>query len=358
MLLLAMGIFLFQISGYYPHVTEKIYSSYIYKLIGHGISSMTGFLPFSLAEVAIVGAVIFTFGYFFANTLKLFGPGERDATLKRLIINLFTAAGIIYFSFQILWGINYNRVELLELLGLEAKASTTEELYGLCEDLLSRANELRKSLDEDENGVMKLPYGKLSALDMAYKGFERASHRYPHLEGKYGKPKRIILSEPMCYTGITGFFFPFTGEANINMAIPEPLFAFTVTNEMAHQRGFAREEEANFIAYVTCVHHPDEYFQYAGTLSALIYSMNALGKVDEAKYRQLADSYDEGVARDLRFQREFWSRYSGTVQKTSDRINDTYLKSQNQSKGVASYGAMVDLLIAEYRQNISQGLTF
>jgi len=351
---LLIGIWLFMISASFPYITEKIYSSFIYKIISRNLSKISGLFPFSLAEIAIVFLVLFIIIYAFRFIFCLIR--RRDIKqIKKLFLNIVTAAGIIYFAFQMLWGLNYNRVRLDETLKLDTTTPTQQELVSLCEHLIEKANNLRKDLNENkDNNIMKLPYEKAEALKIAYKGFKKASLYYPNLDEKYGRPKGIVLSRLMCYTGITGFFFPFTGEANVNMHVPDPFFPFVIAHEMAHQIGFAREDEANFIAYIACINHPDIYFKYSGTLSALNYTMGALRKVDNIKHGELLATYSEGVARDIQYNNEFWNRYSGPVEKISDRINDTYLKTQNQKSGVKSYGAVVDLLIAEHRKNIKK----
>ncbi len=197
---------------------------------------------------------------------------------------------------------------------------------------------------------MELPYNKKYILKTAHLGYDKASLQYTKLKGNYGTPKAILLSTPMCYTGITGFYFPFTNEANINMSEPDSFLPFTTTHEMAHQIGFAKEDEANYIAYIACINHPDINFQYSGTLSALSYSFNALRKSDAEKYKELILTCSTGVINDLKYNQDFWKKYSGPVEKIDDKINDTYLKSQNQQSGTKSYGAMVDLLLAEYRK--------
>ena len=84
----------------------------------------------------------------------------------------------------------------------------------------------------------------------------------------------------MSYTNITGIYSPFTAEANVNVSVPKSTLLFTTMHEMAHQRGFASENEANFIAYLTCIAHPDVDFQYSGYLNALNYVNRALALVD------------------------------------------------------------------------------
>lgn len=353
--LIPAGIFMFVISGYYPHITENVYSSFIYKILGQTISSLTGLFPFSLAELVIILSAAFLIGYILKTLLSLTNRKEKGKILKMFVLNLLAAAGIIYFSFLILWGFNYNRIKLYEIYNLNIEAPTQQELNALCEDLIRRANSLRIDLDENSLGVLELPYDKTYALKIAYKGFENASLHYHNLDGKYRAPKGVRLSKVMCYMGITGFIFPFTCEANVNMAIPDPFFPCTVTHEMAHQRGFAREDEANFIAYITCVNHPDLYFQYSGTLMALDYSMSALYNNDKSKYDELVSYFSRAVTNDLNFNKEFWARYSGPIEKASNKINDTYLKAHRQKAGIKSYGEVVDLLIAEYRTIVACG---
>lgn len=41
-------------------------------------------------------------------------------------------------------------------------------------------------------------------------------------------------------------------------------------------------------------------------------------------------------------------RYDSPLQEVSDRINDTYLKTFDVENGIASYGEVVDYLIAWY----------
>lgn len=350
MLFLIIGVLLFIASSHFPYITERIYSSFIYKKIIRSLSLITSPLPFSLAEMLIVLSVIIAIAYIIRFGTCL-AKTKETKNLKVLFQNIVTLVGIIYLTFQLLWGLNYNRLMISEILDLNTRTPTQQELIGLCEDLIAKANRLRRDLNEDESNIMKLPYGKDGALRIAYMGFERVSSFYPDFEGRYGRPKGIVLSEYMSCTGITGFFFPFTGEANVNMHIPDSSLPFVIAHEMAHQLGFAREDEANFIAYIACINHPDIYFQYSGTLSALGYSMSALRKVDHVKHNDLLAAYSEAVRRDLQYNNKFWARYSGPIERASNKINDTYLKSQNQKTGVKSYGAMVDLLIAERRKN-------
>ena len=350
-LLLPLGILLTQVSRSFPNITEEFYSSFFYEIIANILSAITGSLPFSLAELMLLSFVVFVLWYILKTILDLYkSKNKKLKILKNFLLNILAAGGLIYFSFQLLWGFNYQRLTLDKIFQLPVRKSSSNELYELCQRLIKTSNILRERIDEDQFGVMELPYDRNHILKTAQLGYDKASLQYAKLKGNYGTPKGLLLSTPMCYTGITGFYFPFTNEANVNMAEPVSFLPFTTAHEMAHQRGFAKEDEANFIAYIACINHPDINFKYSGTLSALSYSLNALGRSDNDAYKILFSTCSNGVINDLRYNQEFWKKYSGPIEKVQDKINDTYLKSQSQKSGTKSYGAMVDLLLAQHRQ--------
>ncbi|HEY8804988.1 MAG TPA: DUF3810 domain-containing protein, partial [Clostridium sp.] len=321
-----------------------------YKIIANVLSAITGFLPFSLAELIIISFAVFALWYILKTILTLYKcSNKRLKVLKNFVLNIIAASGLIYFSFQLLWGFNYQRLTIDKTFQLNVRKSSSNELSLLCQSLVNSSNTLRKNINENQYGVMKIPYTKKHLLYIAHLGYDKASLKYTKLKGSYGTPKAILLSSPMCYTGITGFYFPFTNEANVNMTEPDSFLPFTVVHEMAHQIGFAKENEANYLAYIACINHPDINFQYSGTLAALSYSFNALWKSDPRKYKKLILTCSKGVLTDLKYNQKFWKGYSGPIEKMGDKINDTYLKSQNQQSGTKSYGEMVDLLLADYR---------
>jgi hypothetical protein len=273
--------------------------------------------------------------------------------LKNFSINVLCIASIIYSLFLVLWGFNYNRATFGEIASLEVRPSSTDELYELCEALIKDTNDLREKIYENDLGVMEFKEGYKEIFQLAPLAYKNLSKEYTTLSGNYGNPKNILLSEKMCYTGITGVYFPFTGEANVNVATTDILLPATVLHEMAHQRGIAREDEANFVAYVACLNHPDDRFKYSGDVLALINSMNALRKVDYEKFKVLRETYSQGLLRDLQYISNFWQQYEGKTEEVWTKVNDSYLKSNGQDAGVKSYGNMVDLLLALKRKQLS-----
>ena len=358
LLLFPLSILINTISSRYPYFIEKYYSISINKFIVAILSNISGIFPFSLYEltiylivISIVSFIIYTIYIIISN------PSKLKVFIKNSLLNILSIISITYFLFVILWGLNYNRVPLettlIESYNLKYNKSisnidkTKESLANLYEFLIENANEARK-LVKSSDGVMKANTDYRGIINRAYLGYENILDFLPNLSGNYSNAKYVISSKLMCYTGITGIYFPFTGEANVNIAIPDIYIPSTTLHEMAHQRGYASEDEANFIAYLASINHPDIDFKYSGYILALNHTANALYSVDYDTYFTLSKNISEDVLDDLRNNRDFWDKYEGKIDDISNEINNTYLKANGVSEGVKSYGKMVDLLLTYY----------
>jgi hypothetical protein len=180
-------------------------------------------------------------------------------------------------------------------------------------------------------------------------GLRLASRQLRPLEGPRARPKPALSSPVLSRLGISGIFVPFTGEAHVNTTLPDVDVPFAASHELAHQRGLAREEEANYAAAVACRLHPAPEFRYSGALLSSLYVQAALAGVARAQAEALEARRSPAVRRDQEALAEWSRRYRSRLTDVSHRVNDTYLRSQGQALGVRSYGAMVDLLLAEKR---------
>ena len=183
----------------------------------------------------------------------------------------------------------------------------------------------------------------------AQEAFEALSEEYPLVTGGYGKPKPVLLSRLMSWCNITGVFFPFTFEANVNNDIPDYSIPSTMCHELSHLRGFMREDEANFIGYLACCRSDNPELQYSGLMLAFIHANNALYSADAATASAIYAELCEGTQRDLAANSAYWKQFEGPVAEISSSVNNAYLQANGQEEGVRSYGRMVDLLLAEQR---------
>lgn len=335
------------------YFAEQIYAKHIYKIISQLISTITGILPFSLAEILVIAAPVAALILLVNFIIKMIiNKNNRSERLAKGILNLLCTASIILFLFILLAGLNYYRYPFSTYSRLEIQDSSVEELYALTDSLAVTANELRAQVPAtDENGVFQLSMSQYELAGMAAKAYRALAEDYPVLGGHYGNPKPVLFSEFMSSTEITGIFFPFTMEANVNTDVPDYTIPYTMLHELAHLRGFMREDEANFLAYLAGMKSDQVELKYSSTTAALVNAGNALYDQNPDLYWQIFDQLSEGVRKDLKANSVYWQKYENTVISTvSNHINDTYLKVNNQSDGVKSYGRMLDLLLAKYRQ--------
>lgn len=350
-LLVPIAIALINIASLSPYLVEKIYSRGFYKYISQILSLMAGWAPFSLIEFVIIAFILFLIVIIVRGIVKLVKASSgRGGMVLDYILNGLAFVSILYFIFVITFDLNYQRLPFSQIAGLDVHPATVSELYNVCGSLAEHANSLRLKVKEDSGGVMKLSDSLADTFRNTSKGYSIAAGIYPELGGAYSSPKGVVLSRALTLAGFQGIHSPLTQEANVNTEISDCMVPSTACHEMAHQRGFAREDEANFIAWLTCSKNPDADFQYSGELLALIYSMNALYDADREKFNQIYKEYNPGIVRDLSADRRFWQRFEGPVESISSTLNDSYLKANKQADGVKSYGRMVDLLIAQYRK--------
>ena len=335
-----------------PWFAEEVFAKRIYKWISVGYSWITSIVPISIAEFICILCPI-VIGFFLIRFLVRLMKGKNDRLniIARFFMNVACTVSVLLFLYTILCGVNYHRYSFTYYSGLTVRDSSVEELYELCMSLAEQANSLREQVPEtDEEGVFQLTTTKRETAKKTRAAMENLSQQYPILSGWSAIPKSVLLSKYMSYTEITGIFFPFTMEANVNTDISAFSIPYTMCHELSHLRGFMREDEANFLAYLACTEYDDVEFQYSGTMLALIHAGNALYKQDYLRYNELREAYSEAVIRDLVANNEYWSKFEDTVISTvSNQVNDTYLKANNQTDGVQSYGRMVDLLLALWR---------
>ncbi|MDR3085481.1 MAG: DUF3810 domain-containing protein, partial [Christensenellaceae bacterium] len=258
---------------------------------------------------------------------------------------LIAALSGLYAAFTLLWGLNYYRLPYASIAGLDARQSSAGELQELYLELSAQANSLRLSLSRSGAQALAMP-GRAAVLGFVPRAYDASAAGAPWLQGTYGAPKAALLSYPLAKLQISGIFSPFTLEAHVNRYESPLLLPATACHEAAHQRGFAREDEANFIAYFVCVRSGEPYFAYSGTLLALMHAGSALAGANPAAYANLRAGLSSGVNADLAAYSKNWAPFEGKAAEIHERVNDAYLRANGQSEGVRSYGRMVDLLLA------------
>ncbi len=338
-------------------VAEHVFARGIFAALSWGMAHITSLIPFSLMEFGITVlpfALLFLLVRFIIRLVRK--REDRAFRLAKAFINLGCVVSIAAFLLLIGCSINYYRYPVSRYLELTVEPASKEELYGLVRALAAETSRVRDGLEqkglEDENGVFLLSVSERELGQEAVTAFGRLAETYPIFRGYYPQPKHIFFSRTMSRTELTGIFCPFTMEANVNTDVPDYSLGSTMCHELAHLKGFIREDEANYIAFLACMASDSDELRYSGLMEALVLAGNALYRKDADLYFEARRLYSEGVSRDLQANSEYWKQFENTViSNTAEKLNDTYLKANNQEDGVQSYGRMVDLLLAQYRRD-------
>lgn len=326
------------------------YSRHILRYTAYIFNNITGIFPFSLIELLIILLIPASIIYIIISIIKIKKSKNPKTTVGLVISIPLCFLSTMLFLFVTNYGISYYRYTFAQVYGLEVRNSTSDELTELCIYLAENANSTRKLLPT-ENGEMALSISLDDTIKEAKKSYDNISEQYFTLYSGYSTCKKVIFSEVMSHTNTLGVFSPFTFEANINVNINPSTIPFTICHELSHLRGYAREDEANFIAYIVCKNSDSIDFQYSAYIYSLRMSLNKLYSADKEKYNYVYSILSDDVKNDLIAYNSYWSQYKNTVSQISHKVNNIYLQINSQKDGEQSYGRMVDLLLAEYRSN-------
>ncbi len=330
----------------YEHVTHP-YHLFMSKLCSH--------FAFSAAELVYAAAILGLAAYLLWCVYRLIRFPEKLWQLYRLVLTLAMAGAIFWAGLNVMWTPCYYAPGFAEQSGVDDGPLELEELETVTRWFAALASEYADEVPRDENGACTTD--RDSVLDRAAGVFEGAAELYPFLDGEALRPKPIHFSRIMSYLDFTGFFFPMTGEANLNMDSPVFLLPSTSQHEIAHQRGVAMEQECNFVAVLSCLESEYADFRYAGAALAYIYLGNALAGADYEAYTEIYYSLSDTVRADFKAQSAYWDEFrDSAAQKASNTVYDSFLKSNGQELGMQSYGACVNLLVHYYIDEAREAL--
>lgn len=331
------------------------YSTSVYPFFVGTVGRVSSILPFSLCEILLYAVIILAaVGVTFTVIHFVKGKGRRKNLMMRVLAVIVCFAVSVFMVFTLFCGINYSRTPFSAVSGFTVETYTAQELADLCVYILKNANDAAQKIETDETLTVRLD-GKINLSKECKEAMDLLGEKYNSLSGFYPNAKAVIASEGMSYMKILGMYTPFTIEANYNANAPDFAKPFTVCHELSHLKGFMREDEANFIAYLACTGSENVYLQYAGWVYALIYAANALYSAAGADiYNELMSYADEKIIAELKANSDYWKQYETPVATVATSVNDTYLKSQGQSDGKKSYGRFVDLMISYRKQSNNQ----
>ncbi len=331
-----------------PQLTENLHTGGIFYILSWPLLRISSLVPFSLTEVLVVVVLPLTIVFLAVRAIFKIIKNRQDR-LKRFFNGLNRVAWVLtifLLVFMLMHGFNYSRLPAAEIFNLPVQDRPADDLAATANWLTKEAALLRENLSEDEHGVFVLSGSIKETMLDVNAAYDAAEVDWPVLRGHSIRPKGVLLSHYWSYTGITGVYNPFLVEANVNIDQPAYSLPDTIAHEVAHTRGFAREDEANFVAFLTGMYSQNSDYRYSVMLDTWIRITNRLYTADKEAYEQVASGLTDAMRRDLTAGSLYWKQFEGPVQEVSDQANNLYLQANMQSDGVASYGRMIDLVLA------------
>lgn len=323
------------------------FNRYIASILRWILAKLTNLLPFSLAEFLLLMIPVFLV-LAVRWGKKRFSDTWRDVGIYCL--SILSLLALLFSIFTLGFASGYRGKRLSEKLEITVTEVSADDLYETALYLARQINRESASVVYGSNGFSVMPYDFWEMNNRLDEAYDRACKKYDFVQSMSSDIKPIMLSEPMSYTHITGIYTFFTGEANLNMAFPDYTLPYTAAHELSHQRGIAREDEANFMAFLVCSGSNDSYIRYCAYLNLYDYVIGDLYSADPEGYAQVQDVLCKAVKQERIAYAQFFQKYADSVASTvSGAVNDTYLTLQG-TEGTRSYGLVTDLAVAYVKQ--------
>ncbi len=312
------------------------------RVLSAPIKFVTGLFPLSLFELCVFAAVPAVAAICVLYVLKCRKKGVPVLrALAKFWLTVLFIAGVCFFVYYLLFSLPGRRTRMLDAVYGGKVQSESSELYDLTVYMIENANDSHVKFDD-------LDMGEINAL--LKDGYKELHKENSYIGGYPASAKPLLSSKYVSYLDISGIFFALTQESNVNTDSMLFSMPFTMAHEMAHSVLVVSEAEANFTAFLACEKVDNPYVRYSAYFTASIYCLNALARVDFDLYKEAYSHISAEMREDLAAQSAHLKKYEGPVKEVSNKVNDWSIKTSGQPSGIASYGEVVDLFMAWFKQ--------
>jgi len=312
---------------------------------------LLGWMPVSVGDL-LYAIVAFQLLRNIYQWFKMLFKGKgKWAHLKIGLISTLNFGLILYLFFYMAWGLNYSREKMSTRFGFQYRPAKKNDLISFNRHLIDQANDDKQLIDS----LHLVPLTGQELTDKAIASYQKIKPAFTMINEDGISSKPSLFGFVGDYLGFTGYYNPFTGEAQYNTGAPLLELPFVCCHEMAHQMGFAKENEANFAGYLAASQSDDPRFRYAATLEMYHYAHRQLSAIDSAQARLLNNTLSMPVKNDMELIRQHNLRYENAIEPYINQLYSLFLMSNRQPEGIKTYGDVVSQVIS-YRK--SRGLPF
>jgi len=346
LIILIVLVLLIRIFSLFPQAVENWYSTGFYPKFAAAQRVFLGWIPISIGDLLYAWAVIYivrkTVGLGWKFRRKHINRDYLLATGKKILTILL----IVYCWFNISWGLNYNRKSLGSQLQLVNDSISPSDMYRLTRELADSLN----SLAEVAHPHLAKVKSKKNLFNGSVNGYESLVKIQPLFTYDYPSVKPSMYSYLGNYMGFTGYYNPFTGEAQVNTTVPYFIRPFTTCHEIGHQLGYAKEYEANLAGFLSASSSDDPVFRYSVYFEMYAYARPYLYSTDSLKLKQLDSTLHPYVISDFRELRKFILEHQNPVETMIDIVYSQYLRMNEQPSGRMSYNEVILLLMGYFKK--------
>jgi hypothetical protein len=342
---LAVAIYLLMIFAGHPHAVEHYYSEGFYPIISHLLHPILNIFPFSVGDILYILVIVYLI-YALCKFIKLLFKKEFVQSVLS-ITGMIIKVQVALLVFYLFWGMNYFRPSAGERLNLRDTSYTTANLKAVTTLLIDSANATRARLTSAD-----LAQNNSTIYQTAVQAITKLSHDSASFRTWHPGVKPSILTPLLNYIGTSGYFNPFTGEAQINYQMPVFNRPVVACHEMSHQMGYGPEDEADFIGFIAGSASHDRLLRYSAYHLAVDEFMHALFYRDSLANKALKPRVSKAVHNDFVIERAYWISYQNKAEIITSIFYDRFLKVNNQPQGLATYNRMILLVMARYKEKV------
>jgi len=332
---IAVLIFLF---GLNSGLTEHLYTNGLYQFISVAQRLVSSRFSFATGDLLYLLFIVFCCWSIVRGSGKLLNKTTRRAALMEIPLQLAGFVLLLYIVFKLLWGLNYSRPSVSGQLGIDNKKYTTTDLVLLGDFLIERLNGIQTKLDQQKArrsfSIAELQLKATQSYNELAKVNRFFTYRSPAV-------KAVVFDWGVTKIGLEGYYNPLSAEANVNMRLPAVVLPFVTAHEISHQLGVAREDEANLTGYLVSIHSTDLNFQYSGYYNILRNVLFEIRFKAPDDFDLLYKKINKRTRQDFQTERDFWMKYNNDMFAYMNVALDSFLKINNQQKGVDSYQDIV-----------------
>lgn len=329
-----------------PARVETYYSTGVYPYISSFLKYLFGWLPFSIGDLFYLFVIAWLLVKIVKGVKKLFQKKISAAGFGSKWYPVTVTVLLVYIFFNLLWGINYNRQGITSQLGIRIEKYSTSELITVDSILLEKVNESKASLIRNHTNYQE----SSATFAAATRAYAVIAGRYPFLAYQPSSIKNSFWGWAGNYIGFTGYYNPFSGEAQLNNTVPKFLQPYTSCHEIAHQLGYAKENEANFVGYLAAAASNDSLLHYSVYLDLFLYTQRNLFDADSAAIKRFSGRLLPEVRDDLLAWKKFNQAHRSPLEPLFRLLYGAYLRNNQQPSGILSYDEVTGFLVAYYKK--------